>query len=459
MPSLAEPQHAAKAPPAGSRPHQACARRARAVWWCVVSPSSPPRVLFYTHDSYGLGHLQRTLVLSRFLAAVWPAAHQLIATGSPVAGRLVRPGDAPHVTLPPVIKVGPGQYVPRDPGRSLEEILAARAGILLRAATAFAPDVVVVDHAPAGLLGELRAVIARLERGPEPARFVLSLRDIIDSRDIVRALWARDGVYALLDHVYDLIVVHGWPGAHDVAAEYGLSPVAARKVRYLGYPGRGPETSGPTPIPRGSGDPPLVVATAGSGEDGAPLLCAMARVLRAWPGGRRLAAVLVEGPLMPDGDRRRVRALADGVPDVRVVEYVDDMVGLIGRAAVVVSMAGFNTVCEILSCGRPAVLVPRAVRGEEQPIRARLLESRGLVRVLDAAVLTPGALRDAVGELLAHPGRLRPPPPLDGLPAFVDALASLPAAAGWHAVNERPRLPAPLPRPVGGPRGGWGAVD
>jgi predicted glycosyltransferase len=392
-----------------------------------VPPS--PRVLFYTHDSYGIGHLRRSLVLSRFLAARWPAAPQVIVTGSPVAQSLLRPGDAPHVVLPPVIKVGPGRYEARDPGRSLDAVMARREEILLDAATAFAPDIVVVDHAPAGLLGELRGVLARRGRGPRPSRFVLSLRDVVDNPEVVRTIWAREGVYDLLDHVYDLIVVHGWPGAHDVAAEYGLSPVAAARVRYLGYPRRERDAAAPAAAGPPTEGTPLVVVTAGSGQDGALLLGPMADAVRRWPERARFTAVLVEGPLMPEADRRRVRSLAAGLPNLGVLEQVDDMVALIARATVVVSMAGFNTVCEILSCERPALLVPRAERSDEQRIRARMLEARGLVRVMDVSALTPAALLAAVLDLLAHPGCLRPPPPLDGLPAFVEALASLPGVA------------------------------
>ena len=49
------------------------------------------------------------------------------------------------------------------------------------------------------------------------------------------------------------------------------------------------------------------------------------------------------------------------------------MTQLYAEADMVVSMAGYNTVCELLSFGRNAILVPRAEPVKEQLIRARLL--------------------------------------------------------------------------------------
>ena len=40
------------------------------------------RILFYSHDSYGLGHLRRTLTLATAMRAAIPDASILIATGS-----------------------------------------------------------------------------------------------------------------------------------------------------------------------------------------------------------------------------------------------------------------------------------------------------------------------------------------------------------------------------------------
>ena len=65
---------------------------------------------------------------------------------------------------------------------------------------------------------------------------------------------------------------------------------------------------------------------------------------------------------------------------------------MIAAADVVVGRAGYNTVCEILGAGTPAVLVPRVFHRGEQLLRANRLAARGLVQVLPEDQLTSDAL-------------------------------------------------------------------
>ena len=76
------------------------------------------------------------------------------------------------------------------------------------------------------------------------------------------------------------------------------------------------------------------------------------------------------------------------------------MEGLIGAAQVVVSMGGYNTVCEIISQRKPFLIVPRTVPREEQLIRAQVLCSQGFCDYLDPRALTPRSLRQKVLQLL-----------------------------------------------------------
>ena len=53
---------------------------------------------------------------------------------------------------------------------------------------------------------------------------------------------------------------------------------------------------------------------------------------------------------------------------------------------------GYNTVCEVLSFAKPALIVPRVRPRCEQLIRAERLRALGLVDVLHPQDLSPGAL-------------------------------------------------------------------
>src|SRR6185312_2157862 len=115
----------------------------------------------------------------------------------------------------------------------------------------------------------------------------------------------------------------------------------------VGYVGR-PAESGPVRAMPGD----YLLVTAGGGADGCPLLSTVLESLALRPLG--LPALLVAGPLMPEADVARLRRLAAGV-DARVALFRPDMDAVIAGARAVVSMAGYNTVAELLRARRPAL--------------------------------------------------------------------------------------------------------
>ena len=87
-------------------------------------------------------------------------------------------------------------------------------------------------------------------------------------------------------------------------------------------------------------------------------------------------------------------------------------------------MAGYNTVCELLSSAARAVLVPRSRPVVEQLLRARLLAARGLFDIVEPDDLRPDHLLATVLGALRRDTAPQPVD-LDGLPRIrrrVDAL-------------------------------------
>ena len=78
------------------------------------------------------------------------------------------------------------------------------------------------------------------------------------------------------------------------------------------------------------------------------------------------------------------------------------MESLIGAADAVVSMGGYNTVCEIISQKKPLLILPRTVPREEQAIRARVLSREGYCDYLDQRDITPSRLRERILSLLGE---------------------------------------------------------
>jgi predicted glycosyltransferase len=190
---------------------------------------------------------------------------------------------------------------------------------------------------------------------------------------------------------------------------------------------------------------PMVVVMGGGGADAARLL---ATYLEAVPlVKRRCTSVLVTGPFLPAPERRALHARAREL-GVRVKTTVGDALSQIHAADVVVSMAGYNTISEILRFGKRAIVVPRPGPSAEQGMRAKLFAARGLFDVLELARLDAPSLAGALGRAL-DPEHVPPPrtmPALDGLErASAALLAELPGA--------RPAAPAARrvePTPAGG---------
>ena len=97
--------------------------------------------MHYSHDTFGLGHLRRTLTIARYLQQHMPRVTQLIVTGSPVAGDLLLPDDADYVKLPSVVKVGPEAYEARTMDTDFVDVRDLRAALVKSAAEHFRPDI------------------------------------------------------------------------------------------------------------------------------------------------------------------------------------------------------------------------------------------------------------------------------------------------------------------------------
>jgi predicted glycosyltransferase len=414
--------------------------------------------MLYCHDTYGLGHLTRTLAVARSLGAHNPALSQLIVTGSPVPNRFSFPAGTDFIKLPSVVKIGAGQYEPRGVTASFDAVRDLRQAILLSAARYFRPDALIVDHAPAGCAGEIVPALRYLSNGHQArrrTRLILGLRDIVDEAPSVRRAWAREGVYDLLDDVYDRILVYGQRDVYDVVSEYGLSAGAAAKIRYVGYLRREPGARSSEEIraelcPRTGR---LVVVTAGGGSDGYHLFRAMLDGLRARAEHIRFDCLLVVGPLMSAADRGRLIEIGGAVKGAHLLDFSDDMASYIAASDAVVSMGGYNTVGEILSFGRRAIIVPRVTPRREQLLRAEALTRRGLVRMIHPSELSPGRLIDEITDVLERPAVAAVPVNMNGLLAVaaeldailssgraraLESVAVAGSARAWRAVHDEP---------------------
>jgi predicted glycosyltransferase len=356
-------------------------------------PSLRParKLLLYSHDTYGLGHIRRSLAIAQHLLAREESLQIVLISGSAVSDRFALPAGLSLVQLPPVVKIGPDSYQPHDSRLSLGLVRRARTAIIADVAGRLRPDVLLVDHSPAGMGGELLGVFAMLARDQIRTRVALGLRDVLDEPEAVTRVWARQGIYELLDRVYDELYVYGQQDIFDVGAAYGMRPELGERLRYCGYIDK-PLAPASDPAPtRG----PFLLATAGGGGDGAEVLSAALEA-----GGQiGLDTVVVTGPLMEPAQRAALDARAASTPGARVVSFQQGLGSLMRAASVIVTMGGYNSLCEAAATGTPTIVVPRTWPRREQAIRAQLFAQRGLVEVVAPG---PGLGERLAGAVRGH---------------------------------------------------------
>jgi predicted glycosyltransferase len=359
-------------------------------------PGARARLLAYSHDGYGLGHLRRNLRIAAGLRRHRPDTDVLLATGAKAAERLASAHGITCVRLPSLVKAGPGRYESAEPGAtSIDAVVARRSAILAETVTGFAPDVLLVDRHPRGLHRELDAALD-VHRSRRPhARAVLGLRDILDEPEAVGHEWEEQELTAAVVDHYDAVLCYGDREVYDPVAEYGLPGVVADRLRYTGYLADDLLARDAESIRRAhSGGARLAVCTLGGGQDAAGIarafLAAMLHLReRNWRG------VLITGPYMGSGD---VEALRDhpAAADVAIIRMVTDVPSYLAAADAVFCMGGYNTTCEVLALAVPAVIVPRTTPRLEQLMRAQRLAGRGLVHWLHPDGLTPRVVAGAL---------------------------------------------------------------
>ncbi len=357
---------------------------------------SKPRILMYSHDSYGLGHLRRTLALAKAFVEHDPGLGVLILTGSTVSGAFRMPQGIDIVKLPSAVKVSNGVYKPSRLPVTFERLRKLRSGLILNAAESFSPDAFVVDKAPLGMKREVSPTLEYLYNERPSTLTVLGLRDVLDDPDRVRRHWRDNHITEAINRYYDLILVYGPREVYDPLPEYGLPTTILRRSYYVGYVGGGPTFEDTSDAPFAPG---YVLVTAGGGGDGFHLIRNYLESLR--EPVPFFESIVVTGPLMDEQSKRTLERLSRGLR-ARVLEFRADMECLIERAGAVVAMGGYNTTTELLAARKPALIVPRVEPRTEQLIRAERLASLGLVEMIHPRDLTPPLMRSKVEELLRH---------------------------------------------------------
>lgn len=406
----------------------------------AVAPAAPPavarpatrkqpfgkgtRMLVYSHDTFGLGHLRRCTALIKAVCARFPDVSVLLVTGSPMVHRYAMPQGSDYVKLPALVKVEAERYEARSLQISGDAIRTLRSNLILHTVRDYRPNVLLVDHSPTGGKGELLPSLQWLAETGGCQR-ILGLRDIIDDPTSVVELWNRTGVYDVLQKHYDHVVVYGNRQFYDPVTNYQLPANVAARTRFVNYVCAADDGALDSSYPAGK---PLIAVTIGGGDGGGETVIEpFLQMMRKYGDRLGCAAEVLTGPFVGADLEQRLREMAEDLP-VRLRNFVPSTAALLRRADLVIATAGYNTTTDLLSLARRAILIPRVLYRQEQWIRADRFAQLGLMTCLHPDRVTPDSLFEAVQQGLADDRLVQARQrglPLDGAVRFADFCTTL----------------------------------
>jgi len=360
-------------------------------------------VLMYSHDTYGLGHIRRTMAIANHLRD--QNTNVLILTGSPLAGRFKFPKQVDFVRIPGMIKKTNEEYQSLSIRIDQEQALRIRTNIILATAQTFRPNLFIVDKEPLGLKKEVLPTLEWLKRENPATKTVLGLRDILDESTVIQKDWQDKGVYSYLEQLYDEIWVYGNQDIYDPIEMYKIPPQIQDRVQFTGYLPRKHLNNGLKASIRKRyrilDDDTFILVTAGGGGDGFEMIENYLAMHDYYPTSLPFKSMIITGPFMQKRVREDLKKKAKHF-GIKTLPFHPRLEELIAAADLVISMGGYNTICEILTQHTPALIIPRETPRKEQLIRAKRLKNKGLLDYIPWTEVTPQLFREKIFSLLEN---------------------------------------------------------
>lgn len=355
------------------------------------------KILVYCQHVLGIGHYFRILEICRALDR-----HEVV---------LVSGGEPVDVPLPPHVReVRLGGLMMRpdfsgvfttEAGRSVEGVQAERKQHLWSVMAAETADIFLVELYPFGRKAfrfELNPVLQGLRQGGlPPAKVVCSLRDILVEKED-QAGYEKQ-VLKVLNTYFDALLLHADPDVIRLEDTFSRMAQISIPIHYTGYVApRRSGGSGPD-LRRELGlalDDPMVVASAGGGKVGAPLLGAVIRGFKHLNLPRANLFVFT-GPYLEPSPFESFRRMAG--PHISVRRFTRRFIDYMAAADLSISMAGYNTCMNILTTATTALVWPFS-QNREQRLRAGRLQQRGVLQILTADDLNDQQMADRMLAML-----------------------------------------------------------
>ena len=360
------------------------------------------KIIQYCQHVLGIGHLFRSLEISRALSG-----HEviLVTGGPPVETDLpehVREFRLPDLRMDQAFK---GLFS-TEKNLTVDQVKAERQKRLFTLFEREKPDLFLVELFPFGRKAfrfELDPVLKALRDKKLAACGVFSsVRDILVEKDDRGKHEAR--VVKTLNSYFDAVLVHADPNLVEIRETFAPFDDIQIPVNYTGYIAGRPSVDAAKRIRKkmGIGDEQmLIVASAGGGNVGAPLLKSVIPAFNRMETENCRLQVFT-GPFLDSRDFDDIQKIA--TEKMQVDRFTADFTSYLAAADLSVSMGGYNTTMNILATRVPALLWPFS-QNREQRLRAERLADRGLLTMLKDEDLQPDCLAALMDQKLTQPTR------------------------------------------------------
>jgi predicted glycosyltransferase len=363
-----------------------------------------PRVLIYCQHVLGMGHLIRSMTIARALNGCTVV---FVNGGESISGMDI-PSWVTIVNLPPITSDSEFQGLNiHSKDTTLEQVQRARKNMLFELVDHFRPDVMIIELFPFGrkrFAFELLPLLAHIRLSASSTKVVCSLRDILVTKpDQTRH---EDWVVSLMNRYFDLLLIHSDPTFQTLDETFSRCRDLRCDVQYTGFVTQDSDMS--MNVQTIDGQPtsdgvPLILVSVGGGRVGHELLDSAIRASVLLVPTVPHRTLLFAGPYMPDHQYEPLHALAIQHPHIEVRRFTASFQSLMRQAALSISMAGYNTCMNLLNTGTRALVWPfTGHKNDEQTIRARKLEQRGLLTLLEPPDLRPERLAEKIAASLNH---------------------------------------------------------
>ncbi len=363
------------------------------------------KIIQYCQHVLGIGHLFRSLEISRALSE-----HEVIlVTGGPQVDTVL-PGHVREIRLPD-LQMNPefkGLFSSRK-NSTLAQVKADRQRRLFAIFERERPDFFLVELYPFGRKAfrfELDPVLRAIDSGELPAcRVICSVRDILVEKEDQFKHESR--AVKTLNRYFDAVLVHADANLAQLGETFDQFDDIEIPVVYTGYIAPKPEPEAAQKIRRQlqiGFDDLLIIASAGGGNVGAPVLEAAVQAFKQLAIKKTCHLKVFTGPFLEAGDYDRIKKMAGN--HVQVESFNPHFLSYLAAADLSISMGGYNTTMNILACGVPALVWPFS-QNREQRLRAGCLSREGILKVIEDEDLRPDRLAALMGQILSS--STRPP--------------------------------------------------